>query len=62
MTSVDGSFWHKADLPRRLLFVRFRVQTGRHLLVVSFSASDPDAALVVSGFRAKITDRKCATG
>jgi hypothetical protein len=33
---------HKADVPSRLLFVRFRGQSGQHLLVLSPSAYDPD--------------------
>jgi len=34
-------YWHKADMSVVLLNVRFRGQSGQHLLILSLSAFDP---------------------
>ncbi len=38
----DVAYWHKTDMPTALRNVRSRGQTGRHMLVWSFSAFDPE--------------------
>jgi hypothetical protein len=35
------SFWHEADIKLRPLFGRYKVESGRHRLVMSISAFDP---------------------
>jgi hypothetical protein len=37
------SCWHRADVKLRLLFGRYRVESGHHRLVMSISAFDPKA-------------------
>ena len=33
--------WHETDMPTTLRDVRFRGQSGKHLLTLSFSGFDP---------------------
>jgi hypothetical protein len=34
--------WHKSEVPERINDVRFRGQSGKHLLILSLSAYDPE--------------------
>jgi hypothetical protein len=38
---IDDRLWHLADIKLRPQFGRYGVESGQHLLVVSFSAFDP---------------------
>ena len=49
-TELYVSFWPKADLPRCLLFGRFRGQSGLAVLALSISAYDPSETCAGSGF------------
>ena len=39
--------WHETDMPTTLRDVRFRGQSGKHLLTLSFSGFDPQQTNVL---------------
>ena len=46
--SADFRFWHATDMPKYLGNVRYWVNSGRHVLALSFSGFDPEADLAVA--------------
>ncbi len=43
--SSDFRLWHETDMPTVFRDVRFRGQSGKHLLALSFSGLDPDCVV-----------------
>jgi hypothetical protein len=41
MILIEDRFWHFSDMAARLADVRFRGQSGKHMLVLSLTAFDP---------------------
>jgi hypothetical protein len=39
--AVNDRTWHETDMPATLRDVRFQGQSGKHVLVLSFSGFDP---------------------
>jgi hypothetical protein len=45
--------WHNPDMTTSLLYVRYRVMSGKHLLPASISAFDPERTSRCFGLGAK---------
>jgi hypothetical protein len=47
---ADFRLWHKTDMPTALRDVRFQGQSGKHVLIASFSGFDPTETRGLTSF------------